>query len=141
MTGIWNAVLAKMYPAAQGYNIRLEHVAGQGFADLIAFHYINQGQTNEYGFLVVQAKKLEHESHDSTWRDAMDGLLRYLPGLKPKANPHRVYGIVAVGRWAQFVEYDRQTASLVALNGTGKLHVARQCRTIERLLRYIRNNH
>ena len=67
----------------------------------------------------------------------------YLADLKPHNIARRKYGVIAVGRWAQFVEYDSNTPhSLAAVNNqTGKLHIDRQCRTVERTLGYIKSHH
>jgi hypothetical protein len=37
--------------------------------------------------------------------------------MRPQNIPRRVYGILGVGKWAQFMEYAAPTSSLVALKG------------------------
>lgn len=87
----------------------------------------------------MQAKAPRKETQDSAWEGAKAQLLDYLPHLEPKRKRPR-YGIVAVGKWAQFVLFDEDSRQLTALHD-GHLHVERQCQDIQDLLVYVRENH
>ncbi|KAK2757601.1 hypothetical protein FQN54_004570 [Arachnomyces sp. PD_36] len=143
VSGIWVDILRHIFPSATLYQIRPEQFSRRGPADLCVLQLVTRNnQRHEYQFLVVQCKKPSGESQDAVWAGAKDQIKDYLAGLKPLNIPRRVYGIVAVGRWAQFVEYNRGTKSLDALNGErDKLHIERQCLTIQGLLEYIEANH
>ncbi|OAL68693.1 hypothetical protein A7C99_0018 [Trichophyton rubrum] len=91
--------------------------------------------------ILASVFKAEHEkeTQDSAWEGAKAQLLDYLPHLEPKRKRPR-YGIVAVGKWAQFVLFDEDSRQLTALHD-GHLHVERQCQDIQDLLVYVRENH
>ncbi|KAK2794796.1 hypothetical protein FQN52_007566 [Onygenales sp. PD_12] len=142
VSGIWNAMLTEIFPPNERYIVRPESHNPGGISDLVVLQYVEgNGQWREKMFLVVQCKRMTRESQDAVWDKAMEGLGKYLPKMKPKVSQHRVYGVAAVGRWAEFVELDRATGSLVAFRQPGKYHIARNCRTIQQILEYIRDHH
>lgn len=101
---------------------------------------------SEYHFCIVQCKRVSAEGQASAWDEGRSQLRGYLPNLKPRNRAHPVYGAVPVGRWVELYQYDRDAATgdepLQCLGpSAGKLHIARQCRTIKRILDGIKLNH
>ncbi|EEQ31817.1 hypothetical protein McanMca71_007707 [Microsporum canis] len=140
VTGIWIAILASVFGPKEEYMIRAQSLSPGGVTDLLGLQFVKQGtKYREVQFLVVQAKAPIKETRDAAWEAAKDQLLDYLPHLEPKRKHHK-YGIVAVGRWAQFVLYDEDNRRLTALHD-GHLHVERQFKDVLDLLHYIRDNH
>lgn len=129
-----------------GYFIRPEQAANGGFADLFMVHLNMVARpVREYHFCIVQCKRLSAEGQTSVWNEARSQLRRYLPNLKPKNRAHPVYGAVAVGRWVEFYRYNRRAVAgqdpLELFESTGKLHIARQCGTIDGILNDIKADH
>ncbi|RMJ24774.1 hypothetical protein PHISP_04361 [Aspergillus sp. HF37] len=148
VSGIWNGILSSVFDIEDGYLVRPEQATQGGFADLLV---IDNGPGNvedrEYHFLVVQCKRMAKEGSGATWEEARNQLRDYLPSLKPRNRQHRVYGVVAIGRWVEAFEFDHIAAAnnqdplVPAFGYTGKLHIARQCTTIGHVLTKIRQRH
>lgn len=108
VTGVLTAILAEFFRSEDGYLIRAEHVANKGFTDLLVLHYDKNDKESQ--FLVVQCKRLSKEASNATWNEAKNQLKRYLPGLKQQDKQCPVFGVIAIGRYIQFVEYDHKLA-------------------------------
>lgn len=147
VSAIWIAILSFTFPPLKGYLIRPEQATAGGFADLYMVHFdITVTPISEYHFCIVQCKRVSAEGQASAWDEGRSQLRGYLPNLKPRNRAHPVYGAVAVGRWVEFYQYDRDAATgnepLQRLgSSTGMLHIARQCGTIQGILEGIKSNH
>lgn len=108
VSGVWVNILTGFFSSNNLYHVRPERFTHGGPTDLCVLQLITiNGQQREYEFLIIQCKRMSGESQNVVWDDALVQIEGYLQELKPTDIPHRVYGVVAVGRWAQFVEYDR----------------------------------
>lgn len=120
-------------------------MANKGFTDLLVLHYDENDKESQ--FLVVQCKRLSKEASTATWDEAKNQLKRYLPGLKRRDKKCPVYGVIAIGRFVQFVEYHHKLANtdqdpLKAVNKqTEKLHIGLQCETVTGTFKYIQGCH
>ncbi|EGD92415.2 uncharacterized protein TERG_08632 [Trichophyton rubrum CBS 118892] len=128
VTGIWIAILASVFKAEHEYMIRAQGLSPGGLQTFLVSILSNK-----------ENNVMRKETQDSAWEGAKAQLLDYLPHLEPKRKRPR-YGIVAVGKWAQFVLFDEDSRQLTALHD-GHLHVERQCQDIQDLLVYVRENH
>lgn len=140
-------ILGFAFPALDGYLVRPEQITPGGVVDLFIVHFnMAVRPIREYHFLIVQCKVISAEWSASTWAGARQQLRDYLPDVKPRNRRHRVYGAVAMGRWVEFYEYNRDAAAdgqdpLLNVNNPGRLHIARQCNTITDILNQIEANH
>ncbi|KAH8690560.1 hypothetical protein BGW36DRAFT_411393 [Talaromyces proteolyticus] len=154
VSGIWNAILGCQFSPTENYIIRPEEKNQSGFADLHTIQYKPQPNSThrECHFLITQCKRRSGKTQQSIWSTARDELAKYFRSSKSRSHGHQMYGIVAVGRKVQFVEFDRKSDSLKDIQipiGTGrgaiqhvergsKFWVDRECQKVQRFLDYIK---
>ncbi|QKX62887.1 uncharacterized protein TRUGW13939_10055 [Talaromyces rugulosus] len=156
-SGIWNAILGWQLPPAEDYIIRPEEKNKHGYSDLHAFQYKVQANqpTRQCHFLITQCKRRNAEGQESVWRTGREELGKYFRSVKTKSHGHRMYGIVAVGRKVEFVEFDRQTNNLqdipIPIKSCKKtirhaergkrFWIDRDCEQVQAFLNYIKDRH
>lgn len=146
----WSAILASVFPLAQGYITSPKFPFGSGDYGLYTTHYVTHqsGASETVGFFIVEIKGSDGESQKPTWTLARGQLNDYLSGMAPE-DGRAVYGVIAVGRWVKFYRYSREisgqppgTVPLHTFNHNNEAyHIRRQCATIQANLDFIRDHH
>ncbi|KAF3019037.1 hypothetical protein E8E15_000358 [Penicillium rubens] len=147
MYGVWNSILTWQFDIRNGYvtcpqDRHSLQSGSRGFSDFEVHQYV--GNTRKR-FLVVQCKKPGGEFGGYTWNRARVQLERYLESIHsdPQSSP-TVHGIVAIGQWVRFYEYDG-TMYEMEFKEAGpdqhQQHLVTDRRLIQGQLNSIRNNH
>lgn len=141
-----------VFPPSQNYVIRPEERNERGYADLHTLEYRESGtKYRKVHFLITQCKRRKYETAQGTWDEGKEQLHRYLTSISSKSTyqNHRMYGIIAVGRLAEFYEFNRNTATLRTVpvpanrvpNPGKKFHIGREFNEVQAILDYIKANH
>lgn len=147
MYGVWNSILTWQFGIPNGYvTCPQDHhslqAGSRGFSDFEVHRYV--GNTRKR-FLVVQCKKPGGEFGGYTWNRARVQLERYLASIHrdPQSRPV-VHGIVAIGQWLRFYEYDGTMHEMDCQPGKPRedqLNLVTDRIIVQDRLNYIRNNH
>jgi hypothetical protein len=120
-----------------------EYRADHGYSDLITQHTVmGPPRTTRTKFLVTQCKRVSYEGHDWTPFIAQaQGYWRDLP-VPTTAINRRKFAIIAVGRYVEFFEWNRQLGRLLPLEGIeyNRYHIQRECNSVQNALEYIKAN-
>ncbi|XHG02714.1 hypothetical protein AWENTII_006055 [Aspergillus wentii] len=77
-----------------------------------------QSKETECLFLVTQCKREAREAGNEAWNEGREQLQRYLQGqAQLQSAPAMFFGIVAVGNYCTFYEFEPWENSLLAMNG------------------------
>ncbi|KAK4155083.1 hypothetical protein C8A00DRAFT_32074 [Chaetomidium leptoderma] len=134
---IWNTLLKKYFPDAEGYLTKPEMVFGDGKADLYTAHIVHGARKSLQKFLIVECKTAGLETQRSIWKEGANQLERYLRSIK---GDHRKFGAIAIGKHVRF--YELIDTFLVDFDDDGEIYLLdRQCQSVSGKLIYFRDNH
>ncbi|GIK04516.1 hypothetical protein Aspvir_008599 [Aspergillus viridinutans] len=92
-----------------------------GYVDISSYQWVvrpNQPRRVRTPFLVTQCKRTARENDEATWTEGREQLERYMPHMVTQ-HPwrHQQYGIIAVGRYAEFYKWDAAKSEPVLYAG------------------------
>ncbi|KAF3392254.1 hypothetical protein DPV78_010548 [Talaromyces pinophilus] len=149
VTGVWLMILNHYFSPSELYIHRAEEKVKKGFVDIDTHQWVdppaNSGGAMRLGkkscrFLMTQCKRQKYEGRNSVWQEGVTQLEAYMSDKRAWSHP--IYGIVAVGRYAQFYQWDHNSNDLVEMTPAhGALHIKKDAEEIHRRLIEILNNH
>ncbi|KAI9934453.1 hypothetical protein MW887_000067 [Aspergillus wentii] len=89
-----------------------------------------------------KCKREAREAGNEAWNEGREQLQRYLQGqAQLQSAPAMFFGIVAVGNYCTFYEFEPWENSLLAMNGGKRYHLVRDAAEVHGELMHIRDFH
>ncbi|KAF4219840.1 hypothetical protein CNMCM8980_004776 [Aspergillus fumigatiaffinis] len=110
VSGVWDLLLNYYFNQKDGFVHRTQDKVEGGYVDMSSYQWAvrpNQPRRVRTPFLVTQCKRTARENDAGTWAEGLDQLDRYMRYMVSQHPwPHPQYGIIAVGRYAEFYKWD-----------------------------------
>ncbi|OJJ31868.1 hypothetical protein ASPWEDRAFT_745309 [Aspergillus wentii DTO 134E9] len=131
VNGLWGILLYHYFPS---------RLPGLPYGSLD--ETTGQSKETECLFLVTQCKREAREAGNEAWNEGREQLQRYLQGqAQLQSAPAMFFGIVAVGNYCTFYEFEPWENSLLAMNGGKRYHLVRDAAEVHGELMHIRDFH
>ncbi|GCB25760.1 hypothetical protein AAWM_08645 [Aspergillus awamori] len=145
IAGLWNLILNIHFPPSEDFVHRPQHGRKEGYTDIQSNVWIqhNGAQSRRpTAFLVTQCKRFDKEGQDSAWAEGVRQLNVYLGEIasSSKGRQYGIYGIVAIGKYVRFYEWDRNNRMVVDLGNGDAYHVKNKGAQVVNLLNVIKQD-
>lgn len=146
---MWSVILAATFPVAEGYVNGFQYKVDGGCTDITTMRWQrnSDGKLYKRKYLVTETKKAHNPTQPRHWRDGERQLKNYLEECYREeeeggGSTHVLYGIVAIGRWAKFYFYEKQSGELAHMEGEERpFHVERDADIVIARLEHIKGDH
>lgn len=142
VSGVWAAILSHHLPLIEGYVYRPEEKTKQRCTNITSVHWVMRPGSDRFRqcpFLITQCKRPGKEWKGGEWATAVGQLKEYLKNMqRRKSWGHSTYGIVAIGAWVKFFEWQR---GLYQLGRDRPYHIIDDAEDVVRMLEHVKSNH
>ena len=132
---VWSLILGHYLSKGKAYVHARENRVRKGYVDIYTKQWVRRpGHQNrvQCPFLITQCKRQKRQWRDEAWDEGWHQIDKYLKALERKKSwKHPSYGIVAVGKYVRFYEWDTKEKELLLYNNERKYHIINDAQEIE----------
>jgi len=135
------------FPVTEGFAIENQSIGKASYKWLLqTVHFFPSSGLFTPRLLVVEIKSIAPQEQEHKWTEAraeLDAQFNKLTSAQTncEASSYFVYGIISIGEFVRFYQYDwetKMTRSLTSNDST--FHLGQQCSTVQGYLNYIKTH-